>query len=127
MTPETLPPLPTLAEEIAETIGVDGLLLLVDARGGQRLTVPVGPAEDHPLAAIMGRDRWDKFRATFPGETLDIPTLKGNRTALMHAAIRRDRSGATVNELAARYGLTGRQIKRICAAGRRECHGDLFD
>jgi hypothetical protein len=121
-------PLPPLGEDIAAVIGLDGLLALVAARRGQRLTIPVDAAPEHPLASALGPERWDKLRASFAGETIDVPILSAHRIALLHTAIRADRRGATVNQLVERYGISGRHIKRICAADPDpdDPQGDLF-
>lgn len=122
-------PLPPVAQAIAEAIGLDGLLALVDAKGGQTVTIPTRHSSDHPLAVTLGAQRFRLLQQTFAGERIEVPLLRGYRTAILHASVRAERSEATANALAQRFGLTQRHIKRICAsaeeADRRQ--GDLFD
>lgn len=111
-------PLPPIATEIKESIGYDGLVALVQARGGQRLRIPSTPKPHHPLAELLGSDLWERLRADFSGSEIDVPLLWLNRTGLLHAAVRSDRARLTLNEIAAKHRIGIRQVKRILAAAR---------
>lgn len=110
--------LPQVARELVRVIGLDATLALCEARGGLPLAVPMRLAPDGTLIVEIGSLAAEKLIAEFGGNRIEVPKL----TAL--AASRRDelirdalRAGRSTAEIALRFNLTTRHIRRIRAAG----------
>lgn len=109
--------LPPAAAEIAELVGVEPTLRLIEAWGGVRLYVPQQMPEDHLLVSTLGRAEADALAERYGGETLNVPRCLHAMRAVRNGHIRRDRSaGVSPALLALRYGLTERQVYAIVAA-----------
>lgn len=75
---------------------------------------PAGAAKFAELAALIGRENALKLGAELGGFLYYIPKGTENRRAIRDDNIRADfDNGATVNELVAKYDLSGRAVDRI--------------
>lgn len=122
--------LPPKAAELAALIGLAALIKLVEWRGGLRIYVPT-PANmhaDHPIAQVIGLDAAMILAGEYQGTPLEIPRCELAIRAAIHDEIRHLRQFHTEDELALRYGMCGRSIRRICARGGRDddAQGELF-
>jgi hypothetical protein len=126
--------LPTSARDLAETVGLQSALAIVERWGGVGLWVPVQWRADAPptqrLLAALGertaRRLWEVYRGTH----LDVPKCDRALRMLRDDEIRaRKRQGATVARLAREHHLTERQIYNIAAAPAVQDDGqaDLFE
>ncbi|AKH36878.1 MULTISPECIES: Mor transcription activator family protein [Nitrosomonas] len=113
--------LPSILQEIAELIGLPATLQLVQHYGGVRLYVPKRLSEDHILITIVGEIAALKLVERFGGlDHFDIPKAQTISLALRNAKIREEKSTSSVRQLALKYHLTERQVRKILAIEHQE-------
>jgi hypothetical protein len=103
-------------QKIEAQIGMDKTLLLVDAYGGTRLYVPkLRLADDHPLVVLLGTDAAAKLQKLFGGDVhFDLTRAKSVRRLRQNTEIRRLRNELSVRDLALKFNLNERTIRKIC-------------
>lgn len=107
--------LPESARELADTIGLDGLLAMVKARGGTSVKIPVRreTLEGHWLADVLTAGQLEKLHDQYRGLAVLIPKLACAKRKLIHHEIRkRRRSGQPVAEVATALGVHERTVYR---------------
>lgn len=125
--PELIPPpvqrdiverylLEPVLQKIEAQIGMDNTLLLVDVYGGTRLYVPkLRLADDHPLVVLLGMDAAVKLQKLFGGDAhFDLTRAKNVRRLRQNTEIRRLRNELSVRDLALKFNLNERTIRKIC-------------
>lgn len=129
--------LPGVLQDIADLIGVQAMLKLVDACGGTEIYIP--------STTLMARDEWSahaslptraigvanmaKLATAFGGSHIEIPRATRHQKAMRNAAIRRAvEAGRSKQALARSEKITTRHIRRICNGGAIDPRQiDLFD
>ena len=112
--------LPPLVAELAEVVGHDAAMRLVERYGGWRLYVPATLGDDHELVALIGRAAADRLVERYATDALWLPLCTAGERAARHDEIRRRRAaGERAESLAREYGFTVRHVNRIIAQGRR--------
>ena len=102
-----------LRDELLELIGPEALRELSAARGGRRLYVPRSVRSGHWLAGALGPEVAERLAFQYGGCRIDIPEL-GVRRADRNEEIRRcHAAGASMADVAGRFGLSERQVRRI--------------
>lgn len=102
-----------LRDELAELLGEQGLAALCAARGGRRVYVPRSVCAGHWLAELLGPEAADALAWRYGGCRIEIPEL-GARRANRNEEIRRcHAAGASMADVADRFGLSERQVRRI--------------
>jgi hypothetical protein len=122
--------LPLILEEIEEVAGRTAALLIVRARGGERVMIPKTAREGHWLSNAVGLDAARAIVERLGGETIVLPAdptrgLKGAQRAAAEAIGR----GLSANEAARVSGLTRRAIEKRRQRLReteKRGQGDLF-
>lgn len=124
----TLEQLPSLAQELADAIGLPATLRLVDALGGTRIYVPEHAGPDHLLTRAIGQADADRLCDVFAHDTLELPKCLDGIRAVRNGEIRDQRAdGWDVNRIALYHGLTVRQVYSILAdASVDDSQQDLF-
>lgn len=113
--------LPGILQEIAELIGLPATLKLVQHYGGVRLYVPKHLSEDHILITIIGEAAALKLVERFGGlDHFDIPKAQAISIALRNAKIHEEKPTSSVRQLALKYHLTERQVRKILAIDQQE-------
>ena len=103
----------SLRDELEGLIGSEGLRRLAKRRGGRRLYVPRSVRAGHWLAESLGPEVAERLAFRYGGCRIDIPTLGLSRTN-RNEEIRRCRvAGASLADVADRFGLSERQVRRI--------------
>jgi hypothetical protein len=123
--------LPGRVADLVEVIGLKAALVIVELRGGIRLTVPKKATPDHWLVEHIGQEALTALSKVYGGETIEIDRCAAAIRAVFETRIVREHdSGASNSELALRYGYTERGIRKL----RRRVQGrapslnvDLFD
>ncbi len=119
----TLDILPGTLAEIARETSVPVALAIARRFGGTDLYVPLNPTEHDPLARCVGIDAANRIARLYGGGRVEIPLGNTARRAERNRAIRRMAAeGRSVSEIARRFGMTTRSIRRIKNA-RRDKHG----
>ncbi len=120
--------LPASAQEWSEVIGLDGVLQLIDRFKGREIKVPKRLDTSHPLARCLGQEKFADFWRVYQGETLTIPMIHAARRQLIWQAVSSALQSNTVGMVAARYGMTERNVYKIKARLREEddSQGNLF-
>lgn len=126
--------LPASLREIAaiDSIGVAGVLALIEAHSGRPLYVPTPERlhANHPLALVLGLDGALDLARHCPGDRIDIPMGRDYKAALLaaevDAATGRGDSEATI---AGRHGITTRWVRELRRRQREadDSQGDLFN
>lgn len=119
--PDYLPP---LAREIAEVIGLDGLMRLVKHYGGIVIRVP-GRGD---LKQILTPEQYKEFTHNFRNEKLAIPRLQAQQVELAMAETERlDELGMTRAEIARQLGITERAVyNRLASRKKDDRQTELF-
>ncbi|MBF0192871.1 MAG: hypothetical protein HQL99_17295 [Magnetococcales bacterium] len=109
--------LPSSLEEIAEVIGREGALQLVNACGGTRIFVPRKLRVQHKLVTMLGFEQARRLSHHFGGETLTVVrAAELLRRTRNREIVRRYDAGAGVRQLARDNALTERQIYAILSS-----------
>ena len=107
--------------ELAEAIGPRNAITLCLAIGGAHVYVPQVATRDHVISWALGTEVAQKVCDIFAGETIDVPSKRSTREVRNRMICQEYRSmpkvrGGRANHLAAKYGLTYRQIINITGA-----------
>lgn len=106
--------LPGSLAEIAEIIGREGALRLVDTCGGTRIFIPRKLRVQHKLVTLLGFEQAQRLSLHYGGETLTVvraaELLRRRRN---REIVRRYDAGEGVRQLARENALTERQIYSI--------------
>lgn len=103
--------LPFVVQDIANLIGLEDALKLIDRYKGTPMYVPMQVKTDGVILKLIGLNNTIKLIKQFGGETLDMPKCS--------AAIRTIRNNIIINsslsvcEIAKKFDLTPRQIRNI--------------
>ena len=115
--------LPASVRDMAEVIGLDAALGVVQHYGGTRLWLPLVLSEDHPLVQTIGLAAARSLSEHYRLESLTIPTCKrAFRVIRNQRIVERYRAGETAATLAHEFGLHERMIWQIVA--REKDHAD---
>jgi len=114
--------LPAILQEIAGLIGLPATLKLAQHYGGVRLYVPKKLSSDHVLASVVGYDAAVRLAEHFGGlPHFDIPKAQAVSIALRNSKIRESwQANMSVRQIALKYGLTERYIRRVLAASEQQ-------
>lgn len=116
---DTLGNLPPRAREIADVIGIDGLLSLVEHYGGTPVRVHTEQRPSSALAACLGAEAYRKLQATYPSEYIEVPLLHTGRDAVLAADVCDSRArGEMIRTIARRHKITMRRVYRILSRER---------
>jgi len=123
-------PLPDSVQQIAEVIGDELALRLVDKlprafskghRAGEPvLYVPKVLPPDHRLVAIIGWTDALKLSRHFGGELMFLATCSLHRKATRNDDILKLLGSASPGAVAIRFGISERQVRRVAAAARAD-------
>lgn len=109
--------LPAALAEVADVIGFEPTLRLIEAFGGWRVYVPASPGADCELAQAVGVDTARRLAELCPMQYLAVPACTAALRARRNDEIRRRAArGEKPAELAREFGLTVRQTYKILAA-----------
>ncbi len=124
--------LPSVLQEIAEVIGDELIMKLVDHFGGIRIYVPTHPRKvrpSHPLAVAIGLDHARQLTEAFAGEELSIPRVAAGLRAVRNAEIHRlhNEDNWPAWRIARKFQLTERQVYSILSAwSANDAQAELF-
>ncbi|MEM1284932.1 MAG: hypothetical protein AAGH43_06060 [Pseudomonadota bacterium] len=113
------------AREVADAIGVDATLSLIEAHGGARIFIPATCSADHWLATLLGHEKALKLCGAFSvapegrnvgayivlplGHASAIEQARAASYRTMHEALD---AGASVDEAVRRSGLSRATVNR---------------
>lgn len=116
--------MPKTAVELVDVLGLQRTLDLLHRIGGSRPFVPKpgNLSDDSELVRQVGMDAAVELSAVFGGCHIEVPLLISVERLLRNQALRAEfDQGATVNNLARRFGLTNRHVRTVIA--RAPGHG----
>ena len=122
---QALAPLLTRAmQPIVDAVGFDAAITLVAVFGGTRPTLPARPGADDAISAVIGVDKAEQLVQRVGPGPLDVPRCLNWLAARRNEEIcARYLAGETQTELARRFRLTERHIRRVVQASIDE--GDI--
>ncbi len=97
---------------IAQSIGVDGAMSLVEHLGGLEYYIPVQATEDHELARVLGMSLFQRLARSHGGQRIAIPrdpyasAAKGQIMTLAE-------QGIDARTIARQVGVTQRYVRRV--------------
>lgn len=113
--------LPGILQEMADLIGLPATLKLAQHYGGVRLYVPKTLPEDHVLIDIVGEAAARKLVEQYGGLVhFDIPKAQAVSVALRNSKIRAEWPALSQRQLALKYHLTERQVRKILAMEQQD-------
>lgn len=110
--------LPPNAAKLAELIGSDNAIALIDLarnNGGRCFVyVPVSPRAGSEIAKLIGIEAVRKLAQVYGGQDIEIPKCAAIDRAQRHAEVQRlASSGMTNRNIAASVGLTVRHVSNL--------------
>jgi hypothetical protein len=114
-----LPPdlIPPRLQEIASYCGQQTAIVLLLNYPGVHVHVPKKPHPGHRLAELLGTQAFSQLCEMFGDELLGIPRAAAAIRALRNQQILREfADGKSQASIAIKYGLTERQVNKICNA-----------
>lgn len=102
-----------IIQTIAEIIGEEEARVLAEKKAGQRVYVPATPGDEHMICQIIRCDSAKKLARIFGGQTIEMPSLAGHTKKLRNEQIANDARTMTRAQLAEKWRLSQRHIKRI--------------
>lgn len=111
---------PGVFQEIGQLIGEEATAKLVAQYGGcAPLYIPGKLKPEHPLCQLLGEKVAQKLTDEFGGLTVEIPRAIAIQIEQRNKQIMADRAaGITQSELARKYRLTTRTIRKIVSSAR---------
>jgi len=125
-----LPPalIPAQLQEISSYCGQQTALVLLLNFPGVHVNIPKKPTATHKLAELMGMAAFGKLCENYGNEVLQIPRAAAAIRALRNQAILKDfASGLRQIDIALKYGMTERQVNKICNTVRIDRQLDIFN
>ncbi len=122
--------LPPQIRMIARVIGLPETLRLIDARGGNRVRIPMRPERCQVLREVLSQSALAALAEAFGGKCLELPKKDKFILQIRNHAIRNARQQQTVSQIAREYNLTRRHVFNLTAdidADAANTTGDLFD
>ncbi|MBF0399976.1 MAG: hypothetical protein HQL90_04340 [Magnetococcales bacterium] len=106
--------LPYSFKNIEEVIGRECAIKLVNAFGGNNISIPKAMHSDHRIAVVIGYESAIKLAGHFGGETIYIPSMMGIRKRERDKKLLEDfDKGMSVSQLSAKYKVSGRTVSNI--------------
>jgi len=105
--------LPKRVAELADVVGLEAALKLVELRGGRRLYVPKHATAQHWLVPYIGLTAVEQLAAHYQGADIEIDRCQDLKRAIIVAEFER---GVSTSILAEHYGCTERNIRYMVNA-----------
>ena len=101
-------------QELLNLIGDDAFTRLCMVFGGMRLYVANAPRSRRRVNIVVGEDMAEKIIFNYQGNRFNLPMLSSLEINRRHQAIIQDfKSGMSKQEIAIKYEITTRQVRRI--------------
>lgn len=101
-------------QEVTQLIGQEAAVKLAAQYGGTRLYIPATIKPEHDLCQLLGQVAAQQLAEEFCGLTLEIPRDVDSQIRQRNKLIMTDRAaGMTQRQLALKYRLTERTIRKI--------------
>lgn len=103
---------PPAMRSVAQTIGVEGALLIVQHLGGLEYYVPKSATEAHPLVQLLGMQRFVALAGRHGGSRIIVPRDLGTNVAKGRILTLAEQ-GLDQRTIARRVGVTQRYVRRV--------------
>lgn len=105
---------PGVFQEIRQFIGDEATAKIVARYGGTIIYIPLKLKCEHPLSQLLGEGAAKRLADEFSGLTVEVPRDLTLQLAQRNNLIQADRdAGMTQSQLALKYRLTQRTIRKI--------------
>lgn len=108
--------LPKTLKDMANMIGYEQVLQIVESYAGDVLYIPHQPTLDWALLPILGYENAYKLAKMYGGSQILIATCKRMKCEDRNEQIRRDRLTMTIGAIAHKYGISYSQVQKVCRA-----------
>ncbi|HFE31902.1 MAG TPA: hypothetical protein ENJ17_01175 [Gammaproteobacteria bacterium] len=120
--------LPPQIRMLARVIGLAETLRLIEARGGNRVRIPLQPEQCQALRNVLTPRALAALTQAFGGKRLELPKNDKVVLQIRNHAIRAARQQQTVPQVARAFNLTRRHVFNLTADNDEpDPTGDLFD
>lgn len=127
--------LPESLKEIADLIGVESTIILINVHGGTHIYIPHYPQAiiKHPIAVLIGSVSFKILTLRWGGSHLQIPKADTLARLVRNKQIQEDAKTQSRKKLAVSYNMTERAIRDIlsqpipAAMGRKPSSIDKTD
>lgn len=99
--------------ELIDVTSVESALKLVETYGGTAIWVPKNPKPEHALAQLLGLADFKKLCHYYGDTALEIDRCAGAIRALRNTKILEDSVTMTDRQIARKYKMTERHVRRI--------------
>lgn len=111
--------LPDKALELVEVIGLEAALKLVKARRGTDIWIPATAHDTHWLAVLVGMAAFKKLVGRYGYTVLSVPSCGQAIKTARNAKLVADSGTLTHWQLAIKYQLNQRTVRRVLKHGRQ--------
>lgn len=116
--------LPPSLRDVAETLGLQIALKLIEHFGGAEMKFPKNPGADHPVLAALGNEDGRALCSFLHGGLIYVPHAKARRSIRMDVlALQADGKGR--REIARLLGVSQRHVRRM--ANKPAAPSNQFD
>jgi len=103
-----------MLDDLAEAIGEDAALKLVEAYGGRRVYIPHQPIDNDVLTSSIGLPAAIRLSEIYGGDRLEVPNPTPRKVRVLE--LRSD--GLSVDAIARKLGCTRRRVFQVLADAR---------
>jgi len=120
--------IPDRLQQISSHCGQQTALVLLLNFPGVHVRIPKNPNHSHKLAELLGMIAFGKLCSIYGDEIVSIPRAAKAIRAIRNQQILHDfAEGQTQAAIALKYGMTQRQVNKICNAVAFDRQLDIFN
>lgn len=123
--PARLADIPTSLIDVAEQLGLQVVVDLIEHFGGLEVKFPVRPRADHPIIKALGEDAGHALCEFLGGQSIYVPHNRAGSTKADVLAL--EARGLDRGEIARLLRISQRHVRRIANRQDDDRQADLFD
>lgn len=108
------------AKELANVIGLEAALILIDKFGGTAIWIPKNAKPDHSHSLLIGFEAFQKLTRYYGDTSLEIDLCAALNRYARNQKIIEDSKALTHREIAQKYSTTERNIRKILSKAGKQ-------
>lgn len=108
------------AKELANVIGLEAVLILIDKFGGTAIWVPKNSKPDHRYSLLIGFEAFQKLTRYYGDTSVEIDRCVALIRDARNQKIKDDSKALTNRDIAQKYSTTERHIRRILSKAGKQ-------
>lgn len=117
--------LPNSLQDIAETLGLNVALKVIEHFGGQEIKFPVRVRDDHEVCQALGKEDAAALCQFLGGSLIYVPHMRARRSIRLDVLALED-AGRERREIARILGVSQRHVRRMANIRPHRNQLDLF-